>query len=146
MAIKAADGELGLDFTFSSPELFDQQPGLNTDLSLLSACVESREVYIEHNKNILPAAASNIIRHDAKKTVVYIENLDDINQLKNDVWMGIRPGWRKEKWINEVKALSSSPFAFKNVRMERRAIRPDKLHCRCYQKQIRPPMLRYPFV
>ncbi|KAH9214615.1 hypothetical protein DL95DRAFT_461895 [Leptodontidium sp. 2 PMI_412] len=84
MDFKAADEEFGLYFEFNSGEWGHGWAGPLADgmeVSLLANCVESRQVYIEENKNILL-------------------------------------GWRKQKWLSEIKHLATGIISFNTHRCD----------------------------
>ncbi|PVH78117.1 hypothetical protein DL98DRAFT_534167 [Cadophora sp. DSE1049] len=115
LTLKEADEEFGLYFTFAlSPlqrPLPPNSPADQFDIALLSACKESREVYIENNKHVLPAGFKSIIRYNPENTMVLIQNFEDL-QHNRQFAEGIEKGWRKQKWIGEIKQLAVPIWAF----------------------------------
>ncbi|KAL5322722.1 hypothetical protein ACEPPN_010697 [Leptodophora sp. 'Broadleaf-Isolate-01'] len=115
LTLKEADEEFGLYFTFSiSPKQSPRLPEWPTDefsISMLSTCRESREVYLENHKHILPAGFQNIIRYNPKDTIIHIQNFEEL-QRSDQFADALRAGWRKQKWFAEIKHLAVPIFSF----------------------------------
>ncbi|KAG4438765.1 hypothetical protein IFR05_005742 [Cadophora sp. M221] len=113
--LKEADEEFGLYFTFDiSPKQSPRLPEWPTDefgISLLSACRESREVYLENHKHILPAGFQSIIRYNPEDTIIHIQNFEEL-QRSQQFADALRAGWRKQKWFTEIKHLAVPIFSF----------------------------------
>ncbi|KAK0121771.1 hypothetical protein ONS95_010057 [Cadophora gregata] len=115
LTLREADEEFGLCFTFALSPI--QQPlranaaADPLDIALLSACRESREVYLENNKHILPAGFKSVIRYNPKNTMVLIQNFQDLQRT----WQfaeGIEKGCHKQRWFSEIKQLAVPIWAF----------------------------------
>ncbi|KAH7412786.1 hypothetical protein BKA64DRAFT_637477 [Cadophora sp. MPI-SDFR-AT-0126] len=115
LTLKEADEEFGLYFTFAlSPmqrPMPHDAPEDQLDIALLSACKDSRQVYLENNKQILPAGFKRIIRYNPENTIVLIQNFEDL-QNHRQLAEGIEKSWRKQKWLSEIKRLAVPIRAF----------------------------------
>ncbi|PVH78119.1 hypothetical protein DL98DRAFT_636181 [Cadophora sp. DSE1049] len=110
LKLHAADEEFGLYFTFGFLVEWPHQVAKKIgSLALLSACVESRQVYIEMNRATLPVGFGKVIRYDADNTTIFIPLFD---KFQDSCHEGIRRGWRMQKWFTEIKHLATSPRYF----------------------------------
>ncbi|KAL5322721.1 hypothetical protein ACEPPN_010696 [Leptodophora sp. 'Broadleaf-Isolate-01'] len=122
MDFKAADEEFGLYFEFNFGEWGHGWAGPLADgmeVSLLANCVESRQVYIEENKNILSGGLGSLIRYNADLTTIYIRDFEEYikrHESFGRILHAIRLGWRKQKWLSEIKHLATGIISFNTHR------------------------------
>ncbi|KAL2064246.1 hypothetical protein VTL71DRAFT_4740 [Oculimacula yallundae] len=132
VTLRGADEEMGIYFTFSiSPRQIELPEGhTNNDefnIAMLSACSESRDVYLEHHKNILPAGFQSIIRYDPDRTIIHIQNFEDLQRCQ-EFADAVRAGWRRQKWLREIKSLCVPIFSFMLEEEESQALWGEDKH------------------
>ncbi|CZT48781.1 uncharacterized protein RSE6_09533 [Rhynchosporium secalis] len=116
LTLREADEEIGLYFTFTICPKQMELPvyfldGDEFDIGMLSACTESRQVYLGHHNCILPAGFKSVIRYNPDRTIIHIQNFEDL-QLNDDFFDAVRDGWKTQKWFREIKQLSVPVFSF----------------------------------
>ncbi|KAL2064247.1 hypothetical protein VTL71DRAFT_4741 [Oculimacula yallundae] len=117
-------GEIGLFATICNWGVLSSrsiQEIKDFDMPLLAACSESRDIYVKHNKSILPAFYGGVIRYHVDETAVFIygfAHMESFPQLYVNGTQG-QGAWYRQKWFAEIKHLITS------VRDLRTCICPD---------------------